>query len=467
MPEPVVPPARPADLARDGRVDARPPTSELATALLGESGLLVPLAGWGGPQQLFWPRPDRYANHAGFALGLATDDGAPVVWLHDLPAVQRVDDDADLVTTRLMLDAGDDGGDGGAPAGVGIAATIDPDARVGTAALVLDVRCDGAAATRALVVDLTVMIGGTERTNATLVDPSGVLLAYRQDRVLALAAARSGQLLTCGIDPPGPQTTTRAVRVTIPPGEATTLVLALAHDHAGAVGAARVAASRAGSEVGAARRAVDAARASSRTPTLVEGTLDVLDRAGLRVLRALQAPEGGVLAAPECDPGRRRSGGYGFVWARDLAFIVTAAAVAGQRDIVDGALAWFVRAQSADGLYEQRHWSDGRVAPTWGLQLDETGAALHAIGEVARVLADPQVVERCWGTVRRTRSAPSIRATRPSTHRCSLSPIRSGCSRTTIRGWSRPSTWSSVSCPPVRGCCATRGTPTSEGTRGS
>jgi GH15 family glucan-1,4-alpha-glucosidase len=96
----------------------------------------------------------------------------------------------------------------------------------------------------------------------------------------------------------------------------------------------------------------------------------------------------------------RRSGGYGFVWARDLAFIVTAAAVAGARDVVDGALDWLVSAQSDDGLYEQRHWSDGRVAPTWGLQLDETGAVLHAVGEVARVLDDPSVVDRCWGMVR-------------------------------------------------------------------
>jgi glucoamylase len=145
---------------------------------------------------------------------------------------------------------------------------------------------------------------------------------------------------------------------------------------------------------------LDAERSAARTPTLVSGRHDVLDRVGLRVLRALQDPDGGVLAAPESDPDMRRSGGYGFVWARDLAFIVTAAAVAGRDDVVDGALRWLVRAQSTDGLYEQRHWSDGRVAPTWGLQLDETGAVLHAIGEVARVLDDPRIVERCWPTVR-------------------------------------------------------------------
>jgi glucoamylase len=390
-----VPPAQPADLARAGREDVRPPASELATALLGDRGLLVPLSAWGEPQQLFWPHPDRDPNLADLALGLRAEDGT-TVWLRDLDpsqhVEQRVEDDADIVTTVLALDGG--------ATRVRIDAAVDPEGADGTAVLVLDVTLAGGGTARSVVVDLALMLGGAVRQNATLVDPSGVLVAYRTDRVLALGAARDGALAMVTVAPPGPQGSTREVRVVADAGARTTLVLAFAHDHAQAVAAVRHVAVRGAHAVLAARRAADAERAAARTPTLVTGRHDVLDRVGLRVLRALQDPGGGVLAAPESDPDMRRSGGYGFVWARDLAFIVTAAAVAGRRDVVDGALGWLARAQSADGLYEQRHWSDGRVAPTWGLQLDETGAVLHAIGEVARVLGDQGVVDRCWPTVR-------------------------------------------------------------------
>jgi glucoamylase len=382
--------ARPADLARAGREDVRPPASELATALLGDRGLLVPLSAWGEPQQLFWPHPDRDPNLASLALALTLADGR-TVRLRDVPAAQRVEDDADVVTTVL-----EPGGD----ARVRIDAAVDPDGSEGTAVLVLDVTLEGADGPCALVVDLELQLGGMVRGNATLVDPSGVLVAYRADRVLAVGAARARSLVPMTLTPPGPQGSTREVRAVVDAGERTTLVLAFAHDHAGAVAAVRAVAGRGADAVLAARRAADARRAAGRTPTLVTGRHDALDRVGLRVLRALQDPGGGVLAAPESDPDMRRSGGYGFVWARDLAFIVTAAAVAGRRDVVDGALGWLVGAQSADGLYEQRHWTDGRIAPTWGLQLDETGAVLHAIAEVARVLDDPDVVTRCWSTVR-------------------------------------------------------------------
>jgi glucoamylase len=391
------PEARPADLARAGREDARPDPSELASALLGAGGLLVPLDASGEPQQLFWPHPDRDPNLASFALGVLpaverTSGARGITWLRELPAVQRIEDDADVVTTTLAVD--------GTVDAVRLDAVIDPGATAGTAVLMLDVAFAGATGPHHVVVDLTLLLGGTPRSNATFVDPSGALVAHRHDRVLALAAGSERAIIACDIEPAGPQGSTRDVRIVVPARTATTLVLALAHDPTSAVDAARATLARGAEEVRAARRAADCAASAARTPTLVDAEHDVLDRVGLRVLRALQDPSGGVLAAPECDPDMRRSGGYGFVWARDLAFIITAAAVAGARDVVDGALDWLVAAQSPDGLYEQRHWSDGRVAPTWGLQLDETGAVLHAIGEAARVLEDATIVARCWPTVR-------------------------------------------------------------------
>ena len=403
----------PADLARAGREDLRPPESELATALLGDGSLLVPLSAHGEPQQLFWPHPDRDANIAGFALGLVMsgdrdgdgdgDDRPDPVWLRSLPCVQHVEDDADIITTELAEDAAP--GEDVTSGGVRLTTVIDPV----TGCLAIEVRLAAASqGPRRVVLDLHLALGGAGQADATMVDPSGVLVGYRRDRVLAVAhrcddgrhsdAADSTVHPPATIVPAGPQGSSGEVRLIAPPASTTTLVLGFAHDVPSAVTAVQAAAGRGFGALVAARRDVDRAAAVGRTPTLVDGRLDVLDRIGLRVLRALQDRDGGVLAAPESDPTMRRSGGYGFVWARDLAFIVTAAAVAGQRDVVDGALDWLVRAQSADGLYEQRHWSDATLAPSWGLQLDETGAVLHAIGEAARVLG-PDVVERCWPTV--------------------------------------------------------------------
>jgi len=390
MPEPQGAPSGLADLARAGREDARPPAGELTAALVGDRGLLVPLSDHGEPQQLFWPHPDRDPTLERFALGLAGagPDGGDA-WLRDLPAVQTVEDDADVVTTRLTRE------DGGR---LTLVAAVDPDGPDGTATLVLDLDL-ASGEPRPLVVDLTLLLGGSTRANATFVDPSGAVVAYRHDRVLALGMVCDGRLRSCEVTPGDPQTTSRTLRIVGPGRARVTLLMSFARDAAAALAALHAAVGRGPDAPFAARRRVDAARAAGRTATLVGGEHDVLDRVGLRVLRALRDPDGGVLAAPESDPDRRRSGGYGFVWARDLAFIVAAAAVAGQRDVVDGALAWFDRARSADGLFEQRHWSDGRVAPTWGLQLDETGAVLDAIGTAARVLDDPSIVARCWPTV--------------------------------------------------------------------
>jgi hypothetical protein len=244
------PAAQPADLARSGREDVRPPASELATALLGDRGLLVPLSAWGEPQQLSWPHPDRDPNIADLTLGLRAADGT-TVRLRDLDPArhveQRVEDDADIVTTELTPD--------GDATRVRIDAAIDPGGTGGTAVLILDVTLVGGGAPLSVVVDLELMLGGSVRQNATLVDPSGVLVAYRADRVLALGAARDGALVPTSVTPPGPQGSTREVRVVVDAGERTTLVLAFAHDHAEAVAAVLGVATRGADAVLAARRA--------------------------------------------------------------------------------------------------------------------------------------------------------------------------------------------------------------------
>jgi len=101
------------------------------------------------------------------------------------------------------------------------------------------------------------------------------------------------------------------------------------------------------------------------------------------------------------DPWFQRSGGYGFVWARDLAFIVLAQLVSGRHELAEGALRWLVRAQGADGLWLQRNWTDGSLAPSWGTQLDETGAVLVAFEQAWESLADDGLDRHLWPAMAR------------------------------------------------------------------
>jgi glucoamylase len=114
---------------------------------------------------------------------------------------------------------------------------------------------------------------------------------------------------------------------------------------------------------------------------------------------------GGVLAGPECDPDFLRSGGYGFVWPRDLAFILLAQLTAGRHDLAVPALRWLVRHQADDGLWQHRQWTDGTLAPSWGVQLDETGAVLVAYDVAWHVLGDPTLDAELWHSARRAAEA--------------------------------------------------------------
>jgi GH15 family glucan-1,4-alpha-glucosidase len=111
---------------------------------------------------------------------------------------------------------------------------------------------------------------------------------------------------------------------------------------------------------------------------------------------------GAVIAAPELDPEFESSGGYGFVWGRDLAFIVLAFLAAGRSDLAVRALRWFPHAQEPEGLWLQRHWTDGSLAPSWCRhQLDETGAILFAYEAAWHELRDKALDADLWPSARR------------------------------------------------------------------
>ena len=126
--------------------------------------------------------------------------------------------------------------------------------------------------------------------------------------------------------------------------------------------------------------------------------LTALYRRSLLVLDlAADRASGGVIAAPEFDSVFAGCGGYGFVWGRDLAYIVLGMLAAGRSAQARAALRWLVRTQAPEGLWLQRHWTDGRLAPSWGLhQIDETGAILFAFEAACEELGDLVLERDVW-----------------------------------------------------------------------
>jgi len=153
----------------------------------------------------------------------------------------------------------------------------------------------------------------------------------------------------------------------------------------------------------------DAARLA-RAELSQNGAVGSLYRRSLLALELLSdRSSGSVIAAPELDPEFEHSGGYGFVWGRDLAFIVLAFLAAGRDDLARRALRWLPTAQEPEGLWLQRHWTSGALAPSWCRhQLDETGAVLFAYDAAWRELADEQLDADLWPSARRAADFPQL-----------------------------------------------------------
>jgi glucoamylase len=154
----------------------------------------------------------------------------------------------------------------------------------------------------------------------------------------------------------------------------------------------------------ASRRRHDSARlASPAQPSVTSSGLGALYKRTLLALDLLaDRRTGAVIAAPELDPDFERSGGYGFVWGRDLAFIVLSFLAAGRDDLAERALRWLPEAQEPEGLWLQRHWTNGSLAPSWCKhQLDETGAIVFAYEAAWQALRRRELDAALWPSARR------------------------------------------------------------------
>ncbi|RIX60428.1 glycoside hydrolase family 15 [Paenibacillus nanensis] len=110
---------------------------------------------------------------------------------------------------------------------------------------------------------------------------------------------------------------------------------------------------------------------------------------------------GSIIAAPEFDEQFSRCGGYSYCWGRDAAFITTALDKAGLSELSDRFYAWTLTAQSPDGSWQQRHYHDGGLAPSWGLQIDEGASILWGMWQHYIEKQDQAFAKLVWPAVER------------------------------------------------------------------
>lgn len=89
---------------------------------------------------------------------------------------------------------------------------------------------------------------------------------------------------------------------------------------------------------------------------------------------------GGIIASPEIDENFTKCGRYAYTWTRDAVFITKAMELLNMTNEVEKFYKVFCKkTQSKDGGWEQRFFSDGKLAPCWGYQIDETSAVIYGV----------------------------------------------------------------------------------------
>ena len=94
----------------------------------------------------------------------------------------------------------------------------------------------------------------------------------------------------------------------------------------------------------------------------------------------LNSKTGGISAALEVDEGKTRCGSYSYCWPRDAIYITEALDNLNMVKETDKFYNVFCKnTQSKNGMWEQRFYTDGTLAPCWGYQIDETASVIYGV----------------------------------------------------------------------------------------
>ena len=89
---------------------------------------------------------------------------------------------------------------------------------------------------------------------------------------------------------------------------------------------------------------------------------------------------GGIIASPEVDENFTKCGRYAYCWPRDAVFITNAMDILNMEKETEKFYKIFCKkTQSKNGMWEQRFFTDGKLAPCWGYQVDETASVVYGV----------------------------------------------------------------------------------------
>ena len=364
-------------------------------ALLGNGSLLVTLSARGEVERLFWPNVDHGQHLGELRLGLEVD--GEMRWLDEDPFAwtQSYADGSSLLRTTAKN------------------AAVTVETRDVVAPEPVLARGVSSSTRGRLVVWTRPSLEGGHQSTAAYVDPrTGALVFYVRHVALALTVVGSDVSASLreahGSELAADVVVHRApveglVSASIGPDDPVLVLVAF-----GAAPDEAIARLAQPTAVGFDALASERMRHDRETIGLAEPVLDgvpelaALYQRSLLVLEQLtDRDRGATIAAAELDPDFEHSGGYGFVWPRDLAYVVLSQLAAGRGDLVPRALRWLAREQAPEGLWLQRYWTDGALAPSWGLhQLDETGAVVFAYEAAWRALGDAALDRELWASAR-------------------------------------------------------------------
>ena len=107
---------------------------------------------------------------------------------------------------------------------------------------------------------------------------------------------------------------------------------------------------------------------------------EIYDRTILLYPLLTNSETGGISSAVEVDEHLTKCGRYTYCWPRDAVFITEAMDTLNMQKEVDKFYKVFCKnTQSRNGMWEQRFFTDGKLAPCWGYQIDETASVVYGV----------------------------------------------------------------------------------------
>ena len=126
----------------------------------------------------------------------------------------------------------------------------------------------------------------------------------------------------------------------------------------------------------------------------------------------------------EVDEQRQKSGRYAYCWPRDAVYITKALDILKMEDVTTKFYCNFCKnTQSSNGMWEQRFYTDGRLAPCWGYQIDETASVVYGVYEHYKEIKDIKFLQETYDMCKKAIKAienylfdESVAITRFKTH---------------------------------------------------